>query len=385
MDFDLTEEQKIIQETARQFAENEIKPYAVKFDRGEEKNKFLENLKNLSKQGFMGLNIKSKYGGAEAGSIAFSLVVTEIARACASTAVTISVNNMVGEVIQSVGNDDQREKYVKHLNSGNCSAASFALSEASAGSDPLSMKTKARLIDDEWIINGNKMWITSALYADFFIVWAITDTNKPPKNSISCFIVDKDTKGLEIGNPVGKMGQNASSTCELIFNNCRVKKENLLGAEGDGYRVAVRELAGGRIGIGSLALGIGFESMELAAKYATERVQFQHKIADFQAIQWMIADSFTELEASRLLLLNAAYRKDKGLPYAKEASMAKMYATESANKACYKAIQIFGGSGYTKDFPLERFYRDLRVTTIYEGTSEIQRIIIAKEVLKKFN
>jgi alkylation response protein AidB-like acyl-CoA dehydrogenase len=385
MDFDLTEEQKIIQETARQFAENEIKPYAVKFDRGEEKNKFLENLKNLSKQGFMGLNIKSKYGGAEAGSIAFSLVVTEIARACASTAVTISVNNMVGEVIQSVGNDDQREKYVKHLNSGNCSAASFALSEASAGSDPLSMKTKARLIDDEWIINGNKMWITSALYADFFIVWAITDTNKPPKNSISCFIVDKDTKGLEIGNPVGKMGQNASSTCELIFNNCRVKKENLLGAEGDGYRVAVRELAGGRIGIGSLALGIGFESMELAAKYATERVQFQHKIADFQAIQWMIADSFTELEASRLLLLNAAYRKDSGYSYAKEASMAKMYATESANKACYKAIQIFGGSGYTKDFPLERFYRDLRVTTIYEGTSEIQRIIIAKEVLKKFN
>jgi alkylation response protein AidB-like acyl-CoA dehydrogenase len=247
------------------------------------------------------------------------------------------------------------------------------------------MKTKARLIDDEWIINGNKMWITSALYADFFIVWAITDTNKPPKNSISCFIVDKDTKGLEIGNPVGKMGQNASSTCELIFNNCRVKKLNLLGAEGDGYRVAVRELAGGRIGIGSLALGIGVESMELAAKYATERVQFQHKIADFQAIQWMIADSFTELEASRLLLLNAAYRKDKGLPYAKEASMAKMYATESANKACYKAIQIFGGSGYTKDFPLERFYRDLRVTTIYEGTSEIQRIIIAKEVLKKFN
>ena len=384
MNYDLTEEQKIIQQTARDFAENEIKPYADKFDKGEEKIKFLDNLKYLSKQGFMGLNIKSKYGGAEAGSVAFSLVVTEIARACASTAVTVSVNNMVGEVIQAVGDDVQKEKYIKLLNSGACSAASFALSEVNAGSDPSSMKTKAKLVNDEWIINGNKMWITSAPYADFFIVWAITDESKPPKSGISCFIVDRDTKGLEIGNPVEKMGQNASSTCELIFNQCKVKKESLLGMEGDGYRVAVSELAGGRIGIGSLALGLGLESMELATKYATERVQFQHKIADFQAIQWMIADSFTELEASRLLLLNAAYRKDKGYPYAKEASMAKVYATESANRACYKAIQIFGGNGYTRDFPLERFYRDLRVTTIYEGTSEIQRIIIAREILKSF-
>ena len=383
MNFDLTEEQKIIQQTAKEFAQNEIKAYANKFDKGEEKSKFLENLKNLSKQGFMGLNIKSEYGGAEAGSVAFSLVVTEIARVCASSAVTVSVNNMVGEVIQSVGNDKQKKKYIKHLNSGNCAAASFALSEVNAGSDPSSMKTRAQLKGDEWIINGNKMWITSAPYADFFIVWAITDINKASKNGISCFIVDSDTKGLEIGNPVEKMGQNASSTCELIFKECKVKKENLLGIEGDGHRVAVSELAGGRIGIASLAFGIGLESIEMAAKYATERVQFQHKIADFQAIQWMIADSFTELEASRLLLLNAAYRKDSGYSYAKEASMAKMYATEAANRACYKAIQILGGSGYTRDFPLERFYRDLRVTTIYEGTNEIQRIIIAREILKK--
>jgi alkylation response protein AidB-like acyl-CoA dehydrogenase len=383
MNFDLTEEQKIIQQTAKDFAENEIKPYADKFDKGEEKTRFLDNLKNLSKQGFMGLNIKSQYGGAEAGSIAFSLVVTEIARVCASTAVTVSVNNMVGEVIQSVGNDKQKDKYIKHLNSGICPAASFALSEVNAGSDPASMKTKARLVGDEWIINGNKMWITSAPYADFFIVWAVTDENKSPKSGISCFIVDSDAKGLEIGNPVEKMGQNASSTCEIIFNECKVKRENLLGVEGDGYRVAVGELAGGRIGIGSLALGIGLEAMEMAARYSVERVQFKHKIADFQAIQWMIADSFTELEASRLLLLNAAYRKDSGYSYAMEASMAKMYATEAANRASYKAIQIFGGNGYTRDFPLERFYRDLRVTTIYEGTSEIQRIIIAREILKK--
>jgi alkylation response protein AidB-like acyl-CoA dehydrogenase len=384
MDFDLTEEQKIIQETAKEFVLNEVKPYANKFDRGEEKDKFIDNLRSLSKQGFMGLNIKSEYGGADAGSIAFSLIVTEIARICASTAVTVSVNNMVGEVIQSVGNDKQKKKYIKHLNSGNCAAASFALSEVNAGSDPSSMKTRAKLVNNEWIINGNKMWITSAPYADFFIVWAITDESKPAKSGISCFIVDSDTKGLEIGNPVEKMGQHASSTCEVIFNQCKVKKESLLGMEGDGYRVAVSELAGGRIGIGSLALGIGLESMEMAVKYATERVQFQHKIADFQAIQWMIADSFTELEASRLLLLNAAYRKDKGFSYAKEASMAKMYATEAANRACYKAIQIFGGNGYTRDFPLERFYRDLRVTTIYEGTSEIQRMIVAREILKKF-
>ena len=194
MNFDLTEEQKIIQQTAKEFAQNEIKAYANKFDKGEEKSKFLENLKNLSKQGFMGLNIKSEYGGAEAGSVAFSLVVTEIARVCASSAVTVSVNNMVGEVIQSVGNDKQKKKYIKHLNSGNCAAASFALSEVNAGSDPSSMKTRAQLKGDEWIINGNKMWITSAPYADFFIVWAITDINKASKNGISCFIVDSDTR-----------------------------------------------------------------------------------------------------------------------------------------------------------------------------------------------
>jgi alkylation response protein AidB-like acyl-CoA dehydrogenase len=385
MNFDLTEEQKIIQQTAKDFAENEIKPYSSTFDRKEGKDKFVNNLKELSKQGFMGLNMKSEHGGAEAGSIAFSLVVTELARVCASTAVTVSVNNMVGEVIQSVGDDRQKERYIKHLNSGICAAASFALSEVDAGSDPSSMKTKAKLVGDEWVINGNKMWISSADYADFFIVWAITDDEKPAKKGISCFIVDRDTKGLNVSKPIEKMGQNASSTCEIVFTDCKVKKECLLGAQGDGYRVAISELAGGRIGIGSLALGVGLESIEMAARYSNERVQFQHKISDFQAIQWMIADSFTELEASKWLLLNAAYRKDKGYAYSKEASMAKMYATEAANRACYKAIQIFGGNGYTKEFPLERFYRDLRVTTIYEGTSEIQRIIIAREILKNFS
>jgi len=244
------------------------------------------------------------------------------------------------------------------------------------------MRTTAVLDGDHWVLNGNKIFISSAEYAGVFVVWAVTDKDAPKGKGISAFLVEPSFPGFIVGKDEKKMGQNASCTNELIFDNCRVPRENLLGRQNDGYRIAVAELAGGRIGIGSMALGIGLAAMDFATGYAKERVQFGAPIANNQAIQWMIADNYTRLEAARLLLLRAAFLKDQGRPYSKEASMAKVYATESANKACYDAIQMLGGYGYTKDFPVERHYRDVRVTSIYEGTSEIQRLIIARELLK---
>ena len=384
MDLELTEEQKIIQETAKSFATSELEPIASELDKGNNKEVYLQNIKKLAELGFMGLSIRNEYGGTEAGAIAFSLVTTEIGRACASTAVTVSVSNMVCEVIQSVGNEQQKEKYISKICSGESLAGSFALSEAGAGSDPSSMTTSAVLDGDEWVINGTKLWTTSAPYAGVFVVWAVTDKEAPRGKGISCFLVEPGTPGFEIGRKEEKLGQHASSTNEVIFENCRVPKNALLGQLNDGFRIALTELSGGRIGVGSLALGIGLAAMDYATKYSLERKQFNQKISNFQAIQWMIANSYTELEAARLLLMNASFKKENGKKFSKEASMAKMFATEAANKACYNAMQIMGGYGYTKEFPLERYYRDVRVTSIYEGTNEIQRLIIAKDILKSF-
>jgi butyryl-CoA dehydrogenase len=244
------------------------------------------------------------------------------------------------------------------------------------------MKTTAVLDGDHWVLNGSKIFISSAEYGGVFVVWAVTDKEAKKGRGISAFLVEPSFPGFVIGKDEKKMGQNGSCTNELLFDNCRVPKENLLGKLNDGYRIAVAELAGGRIGIGSMALGIGLAAMDFAKNYATERIQFNSPIANQQAIQWMIADNYTRLEGAQLLLMRAAYLKDSKKSYAKEASMAKVYATESANKACYDAIQILGGYGYTADFPVERFYRDVRITTIYEGTSEIQRLIISRELLK---
>jgi len=382
MDLDLTEEQKLIQETARDFARGELEPVAAQLDQGSDRGPLLVNLKKLAELGFMGLNVKEQYGGSEAGVIAFSLAMTEIARACASTAVTVSVNNMVCEVIQAVGSEEQKIAYIPRICSGEFAAGSFALTETCAGSDPSSMGTQAVKDGDHYVLNGSKIFITSAPYAGVFVVWAVTDREAPKGQGISCFLVEGGTPGMIIGKEEHKMGQHASATNELIFDNCRVPAGAMMGRLNDGFRIAVAELAGGRIGIGSLGLGIGLAAMDAATRYATERVQFGQKISSFQAIQWMMADAFTELEAARLLLMNAAFRKESGRSYAKEASMAKMYATESANRACYTAMQMMGGYGYTRDFPIERYTRDARITSIYEGTSEIQRVIIAREILK---
>lgn len=382
MHFELTEEQKIIQETAAKFAKNELEPVAAELDRTKNRDILKRNLKKLAELGFMGLNVDPEYGGTGAGVIAFSLAMTELGRACAATTVTTSVTNMVAEVIQAMGTEEQKRRYIPPLCSGEYAAGSFALSEPGAGSDPAGIRTSAVKDGDHWIINGTKLWITSGEYAGIFVVWAVTDKEAPKGKGITCFLVEPGTPGFTIGKDEKKLGQHGSSTNELLFEDCRVPDSAVLGKVNDGFRIAVSELAGGRIGIGSMALGIGLAAMDFASNYAKERIQFGVPIAKHQAIQWMIADNYTRLEAARLLLLRAAYLKENKRPYSKEASMGKLYATEAANKACYDAIQILGGYGYTQDFPVERYYRDVRVTSIYEGTSEIQRLIIARELLK---
>jgi alkylation response protein AidB-like acyl-CoA dehydrogenase len=387
MDMTLNDDQLMIQQLAQKFAQTELDPVADKLEQEGGREIYLANLKKLAELGFMGLNIESQYGGTDVGTVGFSIAVTEIAKACASTAVTMSVNNMVAEVIQAVASAEQKVKYLPKLCSGEYSAGAFCLTETTAGSDPSNMKTTAVLDGDEWVLNGTKQYITSAEYAGVFIVWAVTDKSLLRGKGISCFLVEKNSQGFLSGMSVSKaeekMGQHASSTNEVVFDNCRIPKDSLMGELNQGFKVAVSELAGGRIGIGSLALGLGLAAMNFARNYITERQQFGQAIANFQGIQWMMADAYTDLEAARLLLMNAASTKEKGLPFSKEASMAKLFATEKANSACYTALQLMGGNGYIKDYPLERYSRDVRITTIYEGTSEIQRVIIARELLRE--
>lgn len=382
MDLSLSEEQALIQETARSFAQKTLSENAQALDNHEGRQPFLDNLASLAELGFMGLNIRQEYGGTEAGVVAFSIAITELAKACASTAVTVSVTNMVAEVIQSIGSEHQKNTYLPRICSGQYPAAAFCLTENNAGSDPSAMKTRATKGEDYWEITGNKLFITSAEYAGCFVVWAVTDPSAPRGKGISCFLVDADHPGVHINPAETKMGQRGSATNEVTFDQCRVPLDALLGKESDGYRVAVGELAGGRIGIGSLALGIGLAAMDHAKAYLGEREQFGKKIGHFQGLQWMLADRYTELEASRLLLMQAAANKERAQPFGTAASMAKLFASEKANDACATAIQLMGGAGYIQEFPLERYARDVRVTTIYEGTSEIQRIIIARDLLR---
>ena len=383
MNFSLTEEQQLILDTARQFAENELAPHAADLDKTGNRERLLTNLKMLAELGFMGLNASADYGGSEVGPIAFSLAIKELAKGCASTAVTTSVTNMVAEVIQAVGNESQKQHYLPKICSGEYPAAGFCLTEASAGSDPAGMKTSAVKDGDDYILNGSKMFITSAEYAGVFVVWAVTDKEAKKGKGISCFLVENNTPGLIVSPAEHKMGQKASATNEVRFENCRVPSTALLGKENEGFKVAVTELAGGRIGIGSLALGIAEAAMDYARQYLAEREQFGQALINFQGLQWKLAERYTELEAARLLLMQAASLKEQGLPFSKQASMAKLFATEKANEACYDALQMLGGYGYINEYPLERMARDVRITTIYEGTSEVQKIVIARELLKE--
>lgn len=382
MSLALTEEQKLIQQTAADFAREQLAPLAARLDRGEARDAFLANLKALSELGFMGLNIEPEFGGTGAGSIAFSLAITELARACASTAVTVSVTNMVAEVIQAMGSDAQKQRYLPLITSGDYPAAGFCLSEAGAGSDPAGMTTNAVRDGDSWVLNGSKAYITSAEYAGVFVVWAVTDKNAARGKGISCFLVENGLPGLTVGPAEEKMGQKASATNPVYFDDCRVPADALMGAENRGLQVALGELAGGRIGIGSLALGVGLAALDYARDYIKERKQFGQTIASLQGPQWMLADAYTEMEAARLLLMQAASLKEAGETFATQASMAKLFASEAANRACYTGLQLLGGNGYNREYPLERLARDVRITSIYEGTSEIQRLVIARDLLR---
>lgn len=383
MDFSISEEQLFIQQTAARFAEQQLAPNAAQLDAEPEgqSGAFLARLKQLAQLGFMALNIDSDYGGSEAGVLGFSLAITELARGCAATAVTVSVTNMAAEIIQACGSVEQRQRYLPKICSGDYPAAAFCLTESSAGSDPSAMRCRATRDGDGWRLDGSKVWITSGEYAGLFIVWAVTDPAAPRGKGISCFLVEAGSAGVTIAKREHKMGQRGSATNQVSFDGCWVGDDALLGELNKGFAIAMGELAGGRIGIASLALGVGGAALDYARGYITEREQFGRKLSDFQALQFQLADRYTELEAARLLIMQAACTKQGGGDFSAQASMAKLFASEKANAACYTALQLLGGNGYSSEFPLERMARDARITTIYEGTSEIQRVIISRQLL----
>ena len=378
MDFFLTEEQKMVQQMARDFAERELKPRAAEVDAT--RRLALPVLKAMADLGMMGMNIPAEYGGSQAGVVSYSLAMTEIGKSCASTAVTMAVTNMVAEVIKAFGREEQRAKHIPRICDGEYPSGAFALTESTAGSDPSALKSAAERLGDEYVLNGSKTFITSGDFAGIFVVWAKTGKDTGARG-ISAFLVEQGTPGFKIGRNEEKMGQKGSPTNEIAIEDCHLPRNALLGQEGEGFKIAMMALDGGRIGIGSMGVGIGLAAIEYATEYAKTRVQFGNPLSSLQAIQWMIADSFTELEAARLMVLRAAYLKEKGVRFTREASMGKLMATEAANRVCYRALQILGGYGYIREYPLERYARDCRVTTIYEGTSEIQRLVIAREIL----
>ena len=380
MAYQLTEEQRMIQAMVREFAREVLLPTAAKRDRTGEFP--AENLEKMGELGLMGMNVPPQYNGAGADTVSYSAALQEVAYACASTAVVMSVHNSVAcGPIYLFGSEYLKENFLKPLAAGR-KIGSFALTEAGAGSDPASQKTKAVRDGDCYVINGTKMFITSGKNSDITVVTAYTDMQTKHRG-ISAFMVEKGTPGFSVGKQEEKMGLRASDTVELVFEDCRVPAENLLGSEGDGFVIAMSSLDGGRIGIASQSVGLAQACLDAAVKYARDRVQFNRPISQFQGLRWMIADMATEIEAARLLTFNAASMKDRGEDFTKAASMAKVFSSEMANRVAYKAVQIHGGYGYIKDFPVERYFRDARVLTIYEGTSEIQRRVIANRVIGK--
>ncbi len=380
MAYQLNEEQRMIRAMVREFARDALLPTAAERDRTCEFP--LENLKNMGELGLMGMNVPPEYNGAGVDTVSYSLALQEIAYACASTAVVMSVHNSVAcGPIYLFGSDYLKENYLKILATGE-KIGSFALTEPGAGSDPVSQTSRAVRDGGSYVINGTKMFITTGKNSDVTVVTAYTDREKKHRG-ISAFVVEKGTPGFSVGKEEKKMGLRASDTVGLIFEDCRVPAENLVGQEGDGFRIAMASLDGGRIGIASQSVGVAQAALDAAVSYAKERVQFGKTISQFQGIRWMIADMATQIEAARLLTFNAAAMRDRGENFSSAASMAKVFASEMANKVAYKALQIHGGYGYMEEFPVERYYRDVRVFTIYEGTSEIQRKVIANHVIGK--
>ena len=379
MAFQLTPEQEMIRLMARDFAKKELEPFAGEWDR---KETFPDKaVRKMGGLGLMGMMIPVEYGGAGAGAVSYSLALQEIAYACASTAVTMSVTNLSSDPILKFGSEEQKQRYLAPLARGEMLGA-FAVTEPDAGSDPAGMTTRAEEKGDHYLVNGSKIFITNGSYADVIVLITRIGAEKSNRG-LSAFLLTKGTPGFRIGRKEDKMGLRASNTVELLFDDCRIPKENLLGKEGTGFKIAMVALDSGRIGIASQSLGIARACLHEAVAYAKTRKQFGKNIGSYQAIQWMIADTAAEIEAAHWLTLYAADKKDQGLPFTREASMAKLFASEMANRAAYSAVQIYGGYGYMKEYKVERLYRDARVTTIYEGTSEVQRIVIAREVLEE--
>lgn len=379
MDYLLSEEQKMLKEMVSKFAKEKIAPIASENERN---HRFpLEIIREAGEIGLMGIAYSPEYGGAGMDFVSYFLAIEEISRWCASTGVIISAHSsLVCDPIYRFGTEEQKRKYLPDLLSGK-KIGSFSLTEAQAGSDAGNTKTTAIKDGNKWILNGSKLFATNGAEADIFILIALTDPGKKTKG-VSAFIVEKNMPGYRIGKIERKLGIRSSSTAEIILENVEVPEENLLGELNQGFKIAMVTLDGGRLGIAAQALGIARACLEDSIKYSKERVQFDQPIANFQALQWMMADMWMEYNTAWLLTWRASVLKDKGLPYSVEAAMAKLKASEVAMDAARKAIQIHGGYGYTEDFNVERYYRDAKITEIYEGTSEIQRLIIARHLLK---
>lgn len=381
MDFLLTQEQEILRDSIRNFAQKEIQPLVKDSD---EKGKWPEGLtKKLGEMGLLGIIIPPEYQGAGYSNVDYVLILEEISKVDPSVGLVVAAHNsLCSNHINMFCNEEQKKKYLTRLASGQTLGA-WGLTETEAGSDAAALRTKAVKKGDHWVLNGTKLFITNGSLAEIAVVVAVTDPEKG-RDGVSAFILEKGMEGFKPGKKEDKLGIRSADTSELIFEDVQVPAENLVGEEGKGYRQAMAILDGGRVSIAGFSLGIAAGALEESLKYSKERVQFNQPIANFQAIQWMLADGFTELEAARLLTYRAAFLEDQGKKIPKESAMAKLFASELAVKASSMAVQIFGGYGFTKDYPVEKFYRDSKLATIGEGTSEIQRWIIAHKVLSEY-
>ena len=379
MNFQLTREQELVRQMVREFAINEVKPIAAEID---ETERFpMENVQKMAKLGMMGIPFKKEFGGANGDILSYILAVEELSKVCATTGVILSAHtSLCATLINEFGKPEQKEKYLVPLAKGEKIGA-FGLTEPGAGTDAAGQQTTAVLDGDNYILNGSKIFITNGGVAETFIIFAMTDKSKGTKG-ISAFIVEKDFPGFSIGKVEEKMGIRASSTTELIMENCIVPKENLIGQEGRGFGIAMKTLDGGRIGIAAQALGIAEGALEEAVNYLKERKQFGRSLSAFQGLQWMVAEMSTKIEAARYLVYKAAFNKQADIPYSIDAARAKLFAADVAMEVTTKAVQLFGGYGYTKEYPVERMMRDAKITEIYEGTSEVQKMVIAGSILR---
>ena len=379
MNFNHSKQHEMLRQMYREFAVNEVEPIAAQVD--EEEIFPCETVEKMAKCGILGIPFSKEYGGENGDYLGYAMAVEELSRVCATTGVIVSAHTSLGAApIAEFGNKAQKEKFLVPMAKGEKLGA-FGLTEPNAGTDAAGQQTTAVLDGDEYILNGSKIFITNAGYAQVYVVMAMTDKTKGTRG-ISAFIVEKGTPGFTIGKKEKKLGIKGSATCELIFENCRIPKENLLGKEGQGFKIAMKTLDGGRIGIAAQALGIAQGALDKTVEYVKERKQFGRSIAKFQNTQFELADMKTKVEAARLLVYKAANRKDSGLSYSNEAAMAKLYAAEVAMEVTTKAVQLHGGYGYTREYPVERMMRDAKITEIYEGTSEVQKMVISSNLLK---